>query len=228
MITLTPEISTTPLARTDSGGPVAEQYYSLVQWLRAVGNMSGVTPKSVGITSCTVGAGVSTVAANLALAAARTTDQQVLFLDLSTTQSAVATRFAMHGDLGLGDAVNDPANARDFVKPSPISNLSVLAANLPGRQQPLNVDSAKINQLLQSLESEFSLIVVDLPTIESSLCFVASGLLNGVLLVMEAERTRSEIAARAKQRLLDAGASILGVILNKHPQHLPNWLEARI
>jgi Mrp family chromosome partitioning ATPase len=69
---------------------------------------------------------------------------------------------------------------------------------------------------------------LDLPTVESSLCFVTAGSLSGVLLVVEAERTRTETAIRAKQRLIDARASVLGVILNKHPQHMPGWLEARV
>ena len=81
---------------------------------------------------------------------------------------------------------------------------------------------------MRSLENDFGFIVADLPTVESSLCFVSAGLLSGVLLVMEAERTRSDIAARANQRLVDARANVLGIVLNKHPQHLPNWLEARL
>jgi Mrp family chromosome partitioning ATPase len=228
MITLTPELSATSVTRNGSRGPAAEQFDSLVHWLRAVGDMSGVAPKSIGVTSCANGAGVSTVATSLAAAAAQTGERAVLLLDLSTSRSPAATRFAIPGDLGLRDAVGDPEHAADYVKPSPISNLSVLAANLPGPAQPLNLDSTKINELLRSLENDFGFIVLDLPPVESSLCFVASGLLNGVLLVMEAERTRLETAARAKQRLIDARASVLGVILNKHSQHLPSWLAARL
>ncbi len=227
MSTVTPELPTATTPRSAAGAPVAEQYHSLVHWLRAVGDMSGVTTKAIGITGCSPGAGVTTVAMNLALAGAQE-GENVLLLDLSTTRPAIATRFAMSGDLGLRDATADLAHASDYVKATPVEKLSVLGANLPGEPQPLNLDAASINGLLRSVEKDFSLIVADLPTVESSLCFVTAGLLNGVLLVMEAERTRMDTAARAKQRLLDARASVLGVILNKSPQHLPQWLEARL
>ncbi len=126
------------------------------------------------------------------------------------------------------EALAEDEHASDYVTESPLQNLSLLGADAANEPWPLSLDSAKLNGLLQSLDNDFGFIVVDLPTVESSLCFVAAGLLNGVLLVIEAERTRSETAARAKQRLLDARANVMGVILNKHPQHLPNWLEARL
>jgi Mrp family chromosome partitioning ATPase len=53
-------------------------------------------------------------------------------------------------------------------------------------------------------------------------------MLDGMLLVMESERTNPEAALRAKQRLIHANARFLGVILNKHRQHLPSWLDARL
>ena len=39
---------------------------------------------------------------------------------------------------------------------------------------------------------------------------------------------RYEVASRAVQRLLQAHASVLGVVLNKRPQHIPEWLYKRI
>jgi Mrp family chromosome partitioning ATPase len=228
MITLTPDSAPPVAARSGRTGPVADQYYSLVHWLRAVGDMSADAPKSVGVTGCSDGAGVSTVAMNLATAAADAGDRPVLLLDLSTTRASAATRFAMPGDLGLRDALADVPHAAEYVKPSPVANLSLLGANFSGPSPALNVDVARLTDLLQSLENDFGFIVVDLPTVESSVCFVAAGLLNGVLLVMEPERTRLETAARAKQRLMDARANVLGVILNKQPRHLPGWLEARL
>jgi Mrp family chromosome partitioning ATPase len=227
MGTLAAELPTISRSPSTAGGPVSENYHSLVHWLRAVGDVSGVTAKAVGVTSCSQGAGATTVAINLALAGAQA-GENVLLIDLSSTRPAIAARLGLEGELGLRDAVADAAHAGEYVIATPVEKLSVLAANLPGEPQAINLDAASINGVLRAVENEYSLIVVDLPTVETSLCFVASGLLNGVLLVMEAERTRMDVAARAKQRLIDARASVLGVILNKSPQHLPNWLEARL
>lgn len=226
MITLTQESGSVAGKRNLRDNALAEQYYSLAHWLRPIGDMSAVGPKTIGITSCTRGVGTSTVASNLAIVAAQARDQPVLLIDLSTARSTLATRFSMLGDLGLRDALADVARPGECVKATPITNLSVLAVNETGDPRALKVDCGRLNNLLQALEREFGFIVVDLPSIESSLCFATAGLLNGVLIVMEAERTRFEAAARAKQRLIHAQANVLGVILNKYRQYIPNWLDA--
>jgi len=49
-------------------------------------------------------------------------------------------------------------------------------------------------------------------------------LMDGVILVVEAEKTRWEVASRAKEDLLQANSKILGVILNRRQFHIPEWL----
>ncbi|MGD9722714.1 MAG: hypothetical protein AB7O59_15380 [Pirellulales bacterium] len=210
--------------RRDAG--VAEDYYSLFHWLRSVGGPSESAPMSVGITSCAPRAGVSTVAANLAIAAAQVSDQPVLLLDLGSPRQAMTTRLSAAGD-GFR-VVSDPAQISASIRPSRFENLSVLDASTAGSLRGWNLDCNKATELLRAVENDFGFIVVDLPPVDSSQCFVTAGALHGVLLVMEAERTRSDIAVRAKQRLADSRANILGIILNNHPQHLPQWLETRL
>jgi Mrp family chromosome partitioning ATPase len=165
------------------------------------------------------------VAANLAMAAAHTCDRPVLLLDLSTTRPALAKRLDLSGDLGLRAALAADSQPSACVKQSPIANLSLLAVNDACDPQVLSMDGGQIHQLLRSLENDFGFIVVDLPPAESGLCFAAVGALSGVLLVMEAERTHSDAAYRAKQRLIHGNAALLGVILNEH-SHRSHWLDS--
>lgn len=207
---------------------VDEHFCGLVHWIRSTGNATAVEAKTIGVTSCAQGAGVSTVAANLALAAAQTCDRPVLLLDLSGTRPMLATYLAMSGDLGLREALAPDSRPCECVKPSPIHNLSLLAVNEVGTPKALSIDGHQVNRLLSELEPDFDLIVVDLPPADSGLCFGVAGMLSGVLLVIESQCTRSDTAVRAKQRLIHANAAVLGVILNKHSDDLPNWLNTRL
>jgi protein-tyrosine kinase len=225
MITLTRDSASA--RRAVGGGIVAEQYHSLVHWVRNADNTSASACKTIGVTSCGVGAGVSTVAANLAVAAAQGCDRPVLLLDLGGTRSILATRLSMSGDLGLRRALQSDARPSQYAIASPISNLSLLAVNEAGAGPALCSDGGQVASLLNELEHDFGFIVVDLPPVDSGLCFAVSGILNGVLLVIESQRTSSAAAVRAKQRLVHANAAVLGVILNKHSRELPNWLDAR-
>ena len=51
---------------------------------------------------------------------------------------------------------------------------------------------------------------------------------DGVVLVIESGKIRRQVALRAKKELEDAGAHILGVVLNKRKYHIPEWLYKRL
>lgn len=55
-----------------------------------------------------------------------------------------------------------------------------------------------------------------------------AGKVDGVVLVVESERTRREVALQYKDRLEKSGAHILGVVLNKRRFHIPEWVYNRL
>jgi Mrp family chromosome partitioning ATPase len=168
---------------------------------------------------------VSTVSADLAIAAAQSGDRPVLLLDASGKRPLLATRTGMKGDLSLPDSLAPESRLSACARPSPISNLSLLAMNETGAL--LGSDACGVSEVLKDLKRDFGFIVVDLPHVESGLCFALAGMLDGVLLVVESHRTAEEAAARARQRLLHANANVLGAILNKYRRDLPAWLAGR-
>jgi Mrp family chromosome partitioning ATPase len=229
MITLTPRSARESVPSIRTGGSALEEYRSLVHWLRTMGEMSGTATRSIGVTSCAPRAGVSTVASNLAAAAASSCEQPVLLLNLVSTRQTRERRPADSAELTLRDALENVSSLpREHVTASAIANLSLLTLTEADDPLALKADCDKFNELLRELDGEFGMVVVDLPPVDTSLCFITAGMLSGVLLVFEAERTRSDVAARAKQRLIDARASVFGVILNKNTRHIPAWLDVRL
>jgi Mrp family chromosome partitioning ATPase len=76
------------------------------------------------------------------------------------------------------------------------------------------------------LRSEFDYTIIDCPALKSSgdLLSVAP-FVDGVILVIEANRTRREEPRQAEQSIVAAGGKILGCILNKKTYELPDWLD---
>ena len=100
-----------------------------------------------------------------------------------------------------------------------------MAGGPAGGRCPLS-DMAGLPSLIKELTSDFELVVVDLPPAsQSSAGLRLAGLLDGVLLVIEAERVRREDARRVSDLLVRAGAHPRGVVLNKWRQHVPDWLH---
>jgi Mrp family chromosome partitioning ATPase len=52
--------------------------------------------------------------------------------------------------------------------------------------------------------------------------------MDAVILVIEAEKTRWEVARKAKEELEKAGATILGAVLNKRKYYIPRSIYRRM
>jgi Mrp family chromosome partitioning ATPase len=58
----------------------------------------------------------------------------------------------------------------------------------------------------------------------SESCFLAEKM-DGVILVVEAERTKAEVVRKIRKDLESTGVNILGVVLNKKKNYIPDYLE---
>ena len=209
--------------------PIADHYQTLVNRLLPLDGTKGTELHSVGITSSGLSEGVSTVAAELAITAASLSNQPVLLLDMNTTDAGRAGTLRAWRQLGIFDAGTATDADSSGIIHSRYKNLSLLSCRDAEQLKPLPFDRPRMVQLLRNLNEEYSLVIVDLPpATDSSVALAMAGLLAGVVLVIEAEQTRFESAQRATRSLQQAQANLLGVILNKRPQHIPEWLYERL
>ena len=203
----------------------SDHYEALMRRLQNMDNGSRGQPQTIGLTSCARGEGVSTVAANLAIHAAAVFSRPVLLVDAHAAHPSSSRMFRLKGSPGLAEALLGQIDPTDCIQPSRLENLSVLAAGSGTESAKGIYNSAALTKFLGALQREFGFIVFDLPTAnELSPCFALAAKFDGVLLVIEAERVKSEVARWVKQQLVQSGAKLLGVILNKRREHLPGWL----
>jgi protein-tyrosine kinase len=85
--------------------------------------------------------------------------------------------------------------------------------------------SPHLESLFGKLRQQFDFILIDSPPVTRS----AVGLalvhkVDGVLLVVEAEKTSWSIARHVKNRIIQAQGNILGVILNKRQYYIPSFI----
>jgi Mrp family chromosome partitioning ATPase len=91
------------------------------------------------------------------------------------------------------------------------------------------LDAGALWAALQPLRASYGLMLVGLPAAgEWAHTSALAAMLDGVLLVIEAERTQARVAQRVKEYLESLGARLLGVVLSGARQHLPPWLDRRL
>ena len=82
---------------------------------------------------------------------------------------------------------------------------------------------------IELLRSEFDYTIIDCPSLkESGDLLSVAPFVDGVILVIEANRTRRDEPRQAEQSITAAGGTLLGYILNKRANEIPEWLETKL
>lgn len=181
-------------------------------------------PRALGVTSCVSGEGVTTIAAELAIGAATRLELRTVLVDCNFDAPAVHRVFGVELGPGLHEALEDPMRLPKCLQSGRTENLTLLTAGMEmGDAKPAS-HSTGLKKLFDELRSKFELIVVDLPPVSDGSAANIGSRLDGVILVVEAERIRWEVAQHATATLNGGGVNLLGAVMNKRLQHVPPWL----
>jgi uncharacterized protein involved in exopolysaccharide biosynthesis len=183
-------------------------------------------PKLIAVTSCGKGAGVSTIAASVAASLSETGDGNVLLVNISGAEGAAQQFYKGKLGYSLDEALSSKAPTSDtnqgaFVK----ANLYTTVEQSGGDMLPANLPK-KISALMPKLKaSEYDYIIFDMPPVnQTSSTARLSGLMDMVLLVIEAEKTNQDVVKRVNQLLAESKATV-GTVLNKTRNYVPPRLH---
>lgn len=184
--------------------------------------------KAVGIVGCGTSETHSQVAEELALQAAQCDTEPVLLIDADEQHRQVANRFGLNGSPGWREVLAGVAVAEECVHAANGGRLAVMTS---GAEDSVLADIglAPVGRgQLEELKSKYGLVVVDLPSPNQIDARAAGDWLDEAVLVVEAERTRTQSAKRAKALLERAGIRVAGVVLANRREYVPRWLRNRI
>jgi uncharacterized protein involved in exopolysaccharide biosynthesis/Mrp family chromosome partitioning ATPase len=178
-------------------------------------------PKMIAITSCSKGAGVTSTASGLAATLSETGDGNVLLVDMNSGQGAAHPFYRGKPACGLSDLLeagkrpSASAGAGNLYLASVSGVKETLPRTLPERFTDL-VPKLKM--------SDYDYIIFDMPPVSATSATPRmTGYMDIVLLVLEAERTGQQTAARASTLMREARANVAAV-LNKCRPHVPAML----
>ena len=185
--------------------------------------------KTVLFTGAIVDADIADLVAKFADTLSNDARIKTLLIDCNFRKPSQHNRFTCGGSDTLLDIVKNNAGI-DGLIPTERDNLYVLPAGGSGLPEPAAVfRSDAFGQLLLRAREKFSLVILDGPPV--SYCAESrylSSKVDGVILVLEAEKTRRYIALEAKKSIEKVGGRVLGVILNNVKHRIPEWLYRRI
>ena len=182
-------------------------------------------PQVLLLTSAHPGEGKTVTTLNLAIALAQG-GCTVLVIDADLRKGCCHTMLRRQNNRGLSNVLAGSLTLEEGVQATPVSGLAFLSrGTIPPNPAEL-LGSRRMRDILQVLRERFDFVLIDSPpTIAVSDAAVLSQLCDGVVLVMHGQKTTTEMARRAVERLEMAHARILGVVLNGIDIRNPDYID---
>jgi capsular exopolysaccharide synthesis family protein len=168
--------------------------------------------------------GKTTMAVNLAASLSRVESGRVLLLDGDVPAPGIHHVAGVRSEGGLIDVLRDGLSLEGRIHETVVPRLDVLPCE-PGHLDPETEGllSQHCAALLPALRNTYSFVLIDTPPVSagSEACLFGKHS-DGVLLVVQLEKTSREVVRQAIAQLQDSGAAVLGCVLTQRKHHVPD------
>lgn len=170
--------------------------------------------KTIVFTSALPDEGKSTVIANLAVVMAQAGNKVVL-LDCDFRNPTQHKIFKLQST-GLSNCVAMGKDVFEIIQNSGVEGLDIITSGPLAPNPSELLGSNRMKEILAELKSKYDYVLIDTPPVlPVTDAAVLASRVDGVILLIASGQAASSMAKASKSRLEQAGANILGVILNK-------------
>lgn len=200
----------------DSRSPVSEAYRAIRTNLQFAG--AGKQLKTLVFTSAVPSEGKSTTVANLAIVMGQD-DKHILLIDCDMRKPVIHRRFGLL-NRGLSNCFAEDLPLKEVIQADVFPNLDVVTSG-PVPPNPAELlGSKKMKALLQEAAEAYDYVFLDMPPVLAVTdAALMSSQVDGTVLILGSGDISPDEGKQAKSLLERVHANILGVILNKVPQH---------
>lgn len=185
------------------------------------------SPRVVAITGIDDTVSSARIAACAGKLLAEQANQSVCVIDADVHNGKLHHHFGLASRVGLTESLHRDDSIRDYSM-HVSGGLWVLCAGLISSGNGL-ATLERMRKRVAELRREFDYCLLVVPPIATcGDALMLRPMVDGVLLVVEADVTRRDAAAAAKQTLARAGMPILGAILNERKFPIPQWLYSHL
>jgi len=185
--------------------------------------------KTIFITSCNSFEGKTVTALSMAYALSTEARAKVLLVDANLYSPKIYELFNLDSAPGLSDLILSNAKYSEAIKKTEYDNLFLMPHGTE-ISNPLQVFTSQLfENRLGFLKQNFDYTIFDGPSVLGfSDVSVIARYFDGVIFVIECEKTRWEVLREAKENIEKVGGNILGVVLNKRKYYIPRVLYGKI
>lgn len=179
--------------------------------------LSGVDKplKKLVITSAVPGEGKTTLAVSLALSLGQM--EKVVLVDADMRRPSIASDCHLpKGASGLSEIIAGLENMKSCIHHLSDGGIDLIPAGIVPPNPLELLSSKRFANLIEHLKETYDRVIIDsAPTQAVSDSLVLSDLSDGVIFVVKADTTMTQVASGGIQRLMRVNANLVGVVLNQ-------------
>ncbi|OGD78514.1 MAG: hypothetical protein A2Y64_05605 [Candidatus Coatesbacteria bacterium RBG_13_66_14] len=193
--------------------PIAETYRIIRTNIQYFGIDKQI--RVLSITSPSKGEGKTTTTANLGVSIAQQ-GHKTLLVDTDLRKAKMHRFFNIPNTPGFTELILGDRTDEEVIRPTQVENLFVLPSGHPPPNPSELLSSRRTQDILERFRQEYDKVILDTsPVLAVTDPAVLGSLVDGTILVIEAEVSEAEAVKEAVNLLKNARAQILGFVLNK-------------
>ena len=179
--------------------------------------------------SCRAGEGVSTVVREYAWVAAAKLGKSVLILDANHDNQGQRHFFDVSNGYGWDDAIREAGRLEAAICRVGPEEIHLGCSSLRHAANWQSLDPLLVKEFFLKIKERFDLALIDSSPLATGVDTGAvTRCADGVVLVVEAEKTRWPVLVKAKKKILKSGGAPLGAVFNKRINYIPEFIYARL
>ena len=200
------------ITRENPKSPVSEAYRTIRTNIQFTGVDKAM--KTIVLTSTAPDEGKSTVIANLGIVMAQA-GQRVVIMDCDFRNPTQHRLFKLQNK-GLSNCIVTGKDVLEIVQSSGTPGLDILTSG-PVAPNPSEIlASVRMKEVINELREKYDYVLIDTPPVlPVTDALIVSSIVDGTILLTAWNQITPAMAKEAKNRLEQAGAKIIGAIMNK-------------
>ena len=185
--------------------------------------------KTILVTSCSPSEGKTVSAISMALALSIEANAKVVLIEGNMSSPRIHELFNIDTVPGLSDLLISRSNLNEIMRKTEFKNLTIIPSGSDISKKLDVFEIERLQDLIGSLKKDFDYVIVDGQSVSgSSDVSIISKYFDGIVFVVECEKTRWEVMQESKEKIKGVGGKILGVVLNKRIYYIPEKLYGKI
>ena len=199
---------------------IGEEMLSLYKVIDTL--LSGVKNPVVQFIGSGAGEGTSTIVWELAKTVADRIGYRVLLVDADRCKGTQSKFYSVESQFSWTEALLESSDVGGAIYQVNDSSLFVSPASNVCVPTPELFNSPRFDEFWADLKHNFDLVLIDSqPLTVSPDALAITAKVDGVIMVVEAERTKWRTAKHVREKIEMVGGKVLGVVLNKRRYYIP-------